>query len=191
MEELIRERNLAIRLMRDARQDYSLMARWLSDPRILEFYDGRDPALDLALAREKYSPRILDADGVTPCIVELEDSPIGYLQFYQLSPQVIAEFAIAALPGTGAIFGLDQFIGEIENWNRGIGTRIVKLTMRYLAQEKRAQTIVLDPQASNERAIRCYENCGFQKTRLLAGHELHEGIYKDCWLMLATPNAKD
>lgn len=199
MAELIREGNLAIRLMRDAHEDYSAMARWLSDPRVLEFYDGRDHPLDLALAQEKYSPRILNGEGVTPCILELDESPIGYLQFYELRPETIADFATDPPPGTGPvfgsifgpIFGIDQFIGEVENWNRGIGTLIVKLAVRYLAQEKGAHMIVLDPQASNGRAIRCYEKCGFKEVKVLAKHELHEGIYKDCWLMLATPNTKD
>ena len=38
-----------------------------------------------------------------------------------------------------------------------------------------------DPQAWNERAIRCYEKCGFKKVKLLPKHELHEGEYRDCW----------
>lgn len=33
------------------------------------------------------------------------------------------------------------------------------------------------------RAIRCYEACGFRKVKRLPAHELHEGQWKDCWLM--------
>jgi hypothetical protein len=37
MPDLIRERDLAIRLMRDDLADYEIMSKWLTDPRVLEF----------------------------------------------------------------------------------------------------------------------------------------------------------
>ncbi len=39
---LIQDDALAIRRMRDDEQDYEVMAKWLSDERVLEFYAGRD-----------------------------------------------------------------------------------------------------------------------------------------------------
>jgi len=45
MDELIRNGDLAIRLLRDAPADYERLARWLSNPRVLEFYDGLDRSL--------------------------------------------------------------------------------------------------------------------------------------------------
>jgi aminoglycoside 6'-N-acetyltransferase len=39
------------------------------------------------------------------------------------------------------------------------------------------------PQAWNERALRCYEKCGFVKKIFLKQHEWHEGEYRDCWLI--------
>jgi aminoglycoside 6'-N-acetyltransferase len=41
----------------------------------------------------------------------------------------------------------------------------------------------MDPRVSNERAIHCYEKCGFQKVKVLKEHELHEGVLEDCWMM--------
>lgn len=40
MPDLIHDAKLSIRLMRDDLADYQIMSRWLSDPRVLEFYDG-------------------------------------------------------------------------------------------------------------------------------------------------------
>ena len=51
---------------------------------------------------------------------------------------------------------------------------------------RRASKVILDPHIGNVRAIRCYEKCGFRKVKLLSLHELHEGEYRDSWLMEAT-----
>jgi aminoglycoside 6'-N-acetyltransferase len=165
---MIEDGDLLIRPLRDKIADYQSMARWLSNPRVLEFYDGRDQALTLTEVQDKYSPRILNAEGVTPCLIIFQGAPAGYLQFY---------------PTDEGVFGLDQFIGDPDLWNRGLGTRTVSLILRYLFTVQGARKITVDPHRDNARAIRCYEKCGFRKVQILPQHELHEGSYRDCWLM--------
>jgi len=189
MDELIRTANLAIRLMRDELADYQAMARWLSDPRVLEFYDGRDHPLSLASAIEKYSPRILAADGMTPCLLILQDEPVGYMQYYAVNDDSKAAYGFDANQHATSLYAFDQFMGEPERWNQGLGTRAVTLLVEYLFRQKKARKIVIDPQARNPRAIRCYEKCGFRKVKLLPENELHEGKMEDCWLMeMDNPN---
>lgn len=55
--------------------------------------------------------------------------------------------------------------------------------LEYLFDVKEARQVLIDPQVSNTRAIRCYEKCGFRKIKLLPRNELHEGEWRDCWLM--------
>lgn len=55
--------------------------------------------------------------------------------------------------------------------------------VNFLIQQKQADMVVMDPQIKNVRAIHCYEKCGFSKIKMLPKHELHEGEYRDCWLM--------
>ncbi|WP_435369165.1 GNAT family N-acetyltransferase [Priestia megaterium] len=81
------------------------------------------------------------------------------------------------------MYGTDQFIGEIDYWDKGIGTRLMKLMIDHLMYKKHSEKIVLDPQAWNQRAIACYEKCGFKKVKYLPKHEYHEGELRDCWLM--------
>lgn len=52
-----------------------------------------------------------------------------------------------------------------------------------LIAHRRAERVVIDPEAWNERAIRSYEKAGFVKVRHLPGHEMHEGVLRDAWLM--------
>ena len=78
---------------------------------------------------------------------------------------------------------MDQFIGEIEYWNRGIGQKLVTSMVNYLIKHERADKVVMDPQAWNARALACYAKCGFRKVKLMKEHEQHEGKYRDCWLI--------
>lgn len=83
---------------------------------------------------------------------------------------------------------MDQFIGETEYWGRGIGTKLIQSMIKYLTEQRIASKIVMDPQTWNERALHVYEKCGFVKKQLLKEHELHEGKYRDCWLIEYTHN---
>jgi len=139
-------------------KDNHLLAKWLSEPLVLEYYEGRDNSFDLEKVNKKFYQR---KNGVIGCIVEFENVEIGYIQFY----------------------GIDQFIGEIKYWNRGIGTLLVKSMVEFLIVQKHADRVVMDPQTWNERAIRCYEKSGFERVKLLPKNELHEGEYRDCWLI--------
>jgi aminoglycoside 6'-N-acetyltransferase len=53
---LIRDKDLIMRLMRDASADYATMSKWLTDVRVLKFYEGRDRPFSIDQVKEKYSP---------------------------------------------------------------------------------------------------------------------------------------
>lgn len=147
--------------------DVPLMAGWLSDPRVLEYYEGRDRPHDEAMVQAEYfNP---ERAGITQCIVEYEGQPIGFVQCEPVENEV----------------GMDLFIGEPEYWDQGIGTEVVSAVAGHLFGQG-AQKVTVDPEAWNTRAIRCYEKAGFRKVRLLPKHELHEGELRDCWLMERT-----
>ncbi|WP_322112064.1 GNAT family N-acetyltransferase [Brevibacillus ruminantium] len=131
--------------------------------------------------REHFFPE--DEEECTRCLVEVNSSPIGYVQYYPLSEEDKLNYGYDQ---TEAVYGMDQFIGEPALWNQGIGSRMVTLVLRILFTDKRATRVIMDPQAWNERAIRCYEKCGFHKVKLLPQHEWHEGQKRDCWLMECT-----
>ncbi|SDZ83275.1 aminoglycoside 6'-N-acetyltransferase [Thalassobacillus cyri] len=157
-------------------KDDHLLAKWLSDPSVLEFYEGRDNPFDLARVNKVfYAPQ----DVVDKCIVEFDSNEIGYIQFYQLDEETKKEYGYE----NEHVYGTDQFIGEVEYWNKGIGTLLVSSMVNFLMEHKKAARVVMDPQTRNTRAIKCYEKCGFKKVKLLPSRELHEGEYKDCWLM--------
>ncbi|HKV28069.1 MAG TPA: GNAT family N-acetyltransferase [Candidatus Acidoferrales bacterium] len=182
MDNLIERGDLAFRLMRDDLLDYRLMSKWLTDPRVLEFYDGRDNPLPLKQAAEKYSPRILSSEGVTPCFLLYRGTAIGYLQYDPVTEEVRASYDLGDSDVDGT-YSMDLFIGETGYWGQGIGTQAVSLFLEYLFGIRAARKVVIDPHVDNFRAIRCYEKCGFRRVKILSKHELHEGEYRDSCLM--------
>ncbi|MGN7401605.1 GNAT family N-acetyltransferase [Cytobacillus praedii] len=118
---------------------------------------------------------------VNGCIIEYNEIEIGYIQYYQLDQETRHEYGYEGNRET--IYGIDQFIGEPNYWNKGIGTLLVQSMVNFLMEQKQADMVVMDPQIKNARAIHCYEKCGFSKIKMLQKHELHEGEYRDCWLM--------
>ena len=159
-------------------EDRYLLAKWLSDPTVLEYYEGRDNAFDLGKVNKTFYP---EGDRKGKCIAEYEGSAIGYCQYYPIDEGERKLYGYT--DETEIIYGIDQFIGETAYWNKGIGTKLVTSMVEFLTKHKQADRVVMDPQTWNERAIRCYEKCGFNKVKLLPENELHEGEYRDCWLI--------
>ena len=172
---------VALRWMRDEPAEFELLARWLSDERVLEWVYGRDDPYSLEDTLEKFGPRTRGEDPVRPCFMLADGQPVGYLQYYPVEKAEDYELETAE-----HTWGLDLFIGEPDFWNRGIGTTTLQLIIRHLFDHRAAQRIVIDPRVDNPRAIRCYEKAGFRKIKILHEHELHEGTHRDCWLMATT-----
>lgn len=158
-------------------KDNYLLAKWLSNSIVLEYYEGRDNPFDLEKVNKTFYNR---ESGVTRCMIEYEGVEIGYIQYYLLDEQSSKTYGY---DGKETIYGTDQFIGEIDYWNKGIGKLLVNSMVKFLVGQKQADRVVMEPQTWNERAIKCYENCGFKKVKLLPEHEFHEGQYRDCWLI--------
>ncbi|MCA1059720.1 acetyltransferase [Rossellomorea aquimaris] len=162
-------------------RDKYTISRWLSDPSVLEFYEGRDRSFTPQMVEEKF----FSDRGVMSCLVEYEGNEIGYLQYYQLDEETMIRYGYTNLDEV--IYGTDQFIGETEYWNKGVGTQLIRTVVEYLLQKEGVHRLVMDPMTWNTRAIRCYEKCGYSKARILREHELHEGEYHDAWLMEFIP----
>jgi len=169
-------KDLRVRALEES--DKTLLAKWLSNPEVLQYYEGRDNPFDVEKVEREFFE---DEDGTTQCLIEFEETPIGYVQFYEIDEEERKLYGFA--DSQDVIYGMDQFIGEVSYWNRGIGTMLVSSVVKYLIGEKGADRIVMDPRTQNERAIYCYEKCGFTKVKLLSKRELHERAYHDCWLM--------
>ncbi len=108
-----------------------------------------------------------------------------------------AYFAIVALDGDEPIgnCGIDDIsavdrtgelvimIGDKRFWDRGFGTDAVRLLLRFGFLTLGLNNIRLRAHAFNERAIRCYEKCGFKRWGCWPDSWYHDGELHDSVFM--------
>lgn len=181
---LINKGTVSIRPLKSGDEIYLL--NWLTDHSVLRYYEGRDQHYTLASIEEAF---FQSSPTMTRCLVQYNHRAIGYVQYYRLSEENRMRYGYGE--SHERIYGMDQFIGEPAYWNQGLGTRLVRLVIHYLCNVKHADRIVIDPQVWNERAIHCYEKCGFEKVDLLIEWEKHEGKWEDCYLMAYEANSTE
>jgi RimJ/RimL family protein N-acetyltransferase len=99
-------------------------------------------------------------------------------------------------PGRDAFVGLG--IGETEYWNKGYGTDVMNVLLRFAFTEINLRRVSLGVFEYNPRAIRSYEKAGFRhegRLRRLLNREgrrwdnLFMGILREEWLELNVPVA--
>ncbi|MGI9056515.1 MAG: GNAT family N-acetyltransferase [Pyrinomonadaceae bacterium] len=92
-------------------QDFPLLLEWLSRWHVKEFWDAGEDTLEIVA--QNYA----EEEGVERFVLIEENDgdkkPIGYFQYYIVSETVI---------------GIDQFIGEADYINRGIGTKAKQMS---------------------------------------------------------------
>ena len=162
--------------------DYPLLLQWLTDPRVLAFYGGRDLHYTPQTLKEHYEEPF-DGEGFR-VIIEYRSTPVGYGQIYEVCGDMFDEYCYPKTDRT--VYAMDQFIGETDHWNLGIGTQYCKMVCTCLKEEKHVDAVILDPHKSNARAIRAYQKAGFSVFGELPQHELFEGEFVDCLLMEKT-----
>lgn len=182
MQYICKENSVAIRKMNDNSYDYNLLAKWLSDPEVLEYYEGRNNSFDLDRVIKKFGPRIRGEELVTPCIIEYEEQAIGYIQYYKIDSEEYNVCGKIEINEYAMPYGMDLFIGETDFWNKGIGTNMLKALIQYLFVKENADDI--DPQTWNKRAIKCYEKCGFKPITIIEKRELLDDEYRDNLIMM-------
>src|SRR6185437_5004550 len=110
---IIKDEKLLVRILKE--EDKFLLAKWLSDPEILQYYEGRDNPFDVEKVEEKF---FKEEDDDTCCMIEFDGEPIGYLQFYEVDEEERQIYGYD--DAAEIIYGMDQFIGESAYWNKGV-----------------------------------------------------------------------
>lgn len=182
-----------IRKLEDCLTDYNLLVKWLSDPAVLEYYEGRSNPFNLEKVMEKFGDRTRGKDYVIPCIIEYDKEAIGYVQYYRddVESSWMDKYPVNKKIDRSKYhvpYAIDIIIGETDYWDKGLGTKIMCLLNKYLFENKQADIIFIAPQTWNKRAIRCYEKSGFMPITIIEKNELHDGEYKDSLIMALTKN---
>ncbi len=71
------------------------------------------------------------------------------------------------------------FIGDKEYWGKGYGSDAINTLVKFIFEEMNINKITLCVYSFNERAIKCYEKCGFTREGLLREELFRQGKYHD------------
>ena len=97
---------VAVRALTDSDDDMASMAAWLSDPRVLEWFHGRDKPYDLDDVHRRLLARASSpTTECNGCIIEHDGEPVGYIQFFRGRP--VRAPSTASLPSDD----LDRRVG--------------------------------------------------------------------------------
>jgi RimJ/RimL family protein N-acetyltransferase len=124
--------------------DLPMLHEWVTRPHVAEWWP--DPSTYDEVVAE-YGP-VISGDDPTRAYIALHDGdPIGFIQAY------------IARPG---VRGIDQFLANAHQLNRGLGTAMVRAFIEHVFMDPAVTKIQTDPSPENARAIRCYEKAGFR-----------------------------
>ncbi|MGC6768562.1 GNAT family N-acetyltransferase [Enterococcus sp. LJL51] len=130
--------NLSLRPFTD--EDICLFESWMKKEHVARWYhDPEDWLLEVRERREAFS-------FLHHFIVEHNDQPIGFCQYYQFSESGETWHGSEQLEGT---FSIDYMIGEDAYLGRGIGKQIVVLLTDTVFQSENAERIIVQPEPEN------------------------------------------
>ncbi|HSW73908.1 MAG TPA: GNAT family N-acetyltransferase, partial [Candidatus Limnocylindria bacterium] len=138
---------------------------WFGNEHVFEWWP--DEPNDWAKFQQHWQEKLQKPD-VAPFIVYFDALPLGYIQYYTVTEQ--ARSWLPPLPEHTV--GIDQFIGESNYIGKGYGALLIAAFIKFLKNEiPNVQAIIVDPNPTNTRAIKCYQKVGFAKV----------GEYKSPW----------
>lgn len=128
--------------------DVEKFTEWLNDFQVTD-YTGRSANI-LTLQGEREYLCNSKEEHVMVIVTKDEDKMIGTVGIEKIN----------FVNRTGT---LGVFIGDKNYRDKGYGTEAIKLILEYAFQYVNLNNIMLEVMSYNDRAIRCYEKCGFKE----------------------------
>jgi aminoglycoside 6'-N-acetyltransferase len=129
--------------------DLALLRRWDEDPDVLASDPNDDWHWEDELVRNPPWREQL--------IAEADDLPIGFVQI--IDPRTEESHYWGDVPA--GLRAIDIWIGEPDYRGQGIGSAVMQLAIARCFETPDVTAIIIDPLASNTRAIQFYERLGF------------------------------
>ena len=152
---LFQKDHVSVRYVKE--EDAQVISKWLTDSEVLQYYEGRDnpQSVEMVLDHFIHNPNSHEKR----CLIEFDTTPIGYIQMYPIDSEWKALYGYE---GSQNVWGMDQFIGEPAYWEKELELNLFSQQLHILWRT-REQKPLQWPKVNNERAIKCYEKCGFKR----------------------------
>ena len=158
-----------VRLRAIERSDIPTFVRWFNDPEVGQYLQMYMP-MSLAEEERWFEPQLTSVDSRVFGIETLDGRHIGNLGLHNLDWNERC-----------AVLGI--VIGEKDYWGKGYGTDAVNTVLRFAFEQMNLHRIQLSVYAYNERAVRCYEKCGFRHEGRMRSKHFFSGEYHDELIM--------
>lgn len=162
-----------IRLRRDERGDLPMFTQWLNDPEIRRYLSMNMP---ISLANEEgwFETMLKRPPEEQPLAIEIRDGDgwrlIGNCGFFDIDWRArSSEVGI--------------FIGDKSCWNKGYGTEVMRLLLKFGFETLNLNRIFLRVDAANLGGIRAYEKAGFVHEGRFRQGTFQDGEYRDMLFM--------
>jgi len=157
-----------VRLRAVERADLPAFVRWFNDPEVTRFL-LRSPPMGME-EEERWFEHLRDREERVFSIETLEGKLIGNIGIIHVDyHDRKADIGIA--------------IGEKDHWSRGYGRDAITVLLGYMFDEMNLERVWLYADQKNERAISCYEKCGFKREGLLRHNHFKNDEYTDDVIM--------
>jgi aminoglycoside 6'-N-acetyltransferase len=144
--------------------DVERLTEILREPEVARWFGTYTP--------EETAEEFLADPTITAFSIELGGEIVGGIEFYEENER---DYRHA---------GMDIFL-TTESQGQGLGPEALRLLGRYLLDERGHHRLVIDPAASNARAIKAYEGIGFRPVGIMRAYErgpdgtFHDGLLMD------------
>lgn len=145
--------------------DLPMMGQWQRQPHNQKW--SGDPETELDYIHDMLEGR----DTTRPYIFQIQGKPMGYIQVWFIGHHQSAQWIsgrpwLASLPSDAV--GVDLSIGDPNALSKGWGSKVLAAFTAKLVDEG-YQTIIIDPDPNNHRAVRAYSKAGYAPIPALLG----------------------
>lgn len=141
---------MMINLRSAATTDLDLLRHWDEQPHVINADPNDDWGWEIELARTP--------DWREQLIAEIDGRAIGFIQIIDPALEDSHYWGDVA----ANLRAIDIWIGEETDLGKGYGTQMMQLALSRCFADSAVTAVLIDPLASNTRAHRFYERCGFQ-----------------------------
>nr|MBC7245318.1 GNAT family N-acetyltransferase [Chloroflexota bacterium] len=158
-----------LRLRAIERSDIPTFVRWFNDPEVRKYLQIYMP-MSYAQEERWFEAHLQDQRNCIFGIETLDGKLIGNIGLHDIMWK-----------DSRAMLGI--LIGEKEYWDQGYGTEAITTLLRFAFTQKNLHRLYLMVYEYNQRAIRCYEKCGFKHEGRMRQAHFYDGKYYDELIM--------
>jgi RimJ/RimL family protein N-acetyltransferase len=168
-----------IRLRRNERADISKFVAWLNDPEVRRYLSLNMP-ISMANEEQWFENMLKLPASEQPFAIEIrKTSPEKEAEAWK----IIGNCSFMDIDHTALSAEVGLFIGDKSCWNKGYGTEVMRLLLRFGFGTLNLNRIFLRVDEANKRGIRAYEKAGFVHEGHLRQAVYRDGQYEDMLIM--------